>query len=91
MMTKELSRKQVIIPINGNNIAKFMKESSLHITNINRILKNVKTKILVNFIRLDQANIMIITNKVALSSDLIIIEDYIKNVDCINVSSVEVP
>jgi len=89
--TKELSRKQVIILINGDNIAKFMKESLSHIVNINRMLKNAKTEVLVNFIRSDQANIIVVTNKAASSSDLVIIEKYIKNIDCIDVSGVQVP
>jgi len=91
MTTKGLSRKQVIIPMNGDNIAKFMKESLLHVSNINRALKNAKTEILVDFIRSDQANITVVTNKVAFSSDLVIIEKYIKNVDCIDVSDVQIP
>ena len=66
MMTKGPSREQVIILINGDNIAKFMKESSSHIANINRTLKNAKTEVLVNFIRLDQANITVVTNKIAI-------------------------
>ncbi len=53
MTTKGLLRKQVIILMNGNNIAKFMKESLSHIVNINRALKNAKTEILINFIRSD--------------------------------------
>jgi len=35
MTTKGLSRKQVIIPMSSDNISKFMKNSSLHITSIN--------------------------------------------------------
>ena len=35
MMTKGLSRKQIIILMGSDNIAKFIKNSSLHITNIN--------------------------------------------------------
>jgi len=35
MTTKGPSRKQVIIPMNGDNIAKFMKESLSHVANIN--------------------------------------------------------
>jgi len=66
MMTKGPSREQVIILMNGDNIAKFMKESSSHVANINRTLKNAKTEVLVNFIRLDQANITVVTNKIAI-------------------------
>ena len=77
--------------MNGDNIMKFMKESLLHIANINRVLKNAKTEVLVNFIRSDQASIMVITNKVASSFNLVIIENYVKNINCIDVSGVEIP
>ena len=36
MMTKGPSRKQVIIPMSKENISAFMKNSSLHVANINR-------------------------------------------------------
>ena len=89
-MTKGSLKKQVIIPMNNNNIAKFIKESLVHITNINRMLKNTKTEVLVDFIKLDQANITIITNKVVSLSNLVIIENYVKNVNCINIFGVEI-
>jgi len=38
MTTKGLSRKQVIIPMGNDNIVKFMKNSSIHITNLTRNL-----------------------------------------------------
>jgi len=51
MTTKGLSHKQVIIPMsNNNNTVKFMKNSSTHITNINRNLKNTKSEVAVDFI-----------------------------------------
>jgi len=50
MTTKGLSRKQIIIPINDANINNFMRESSAHVTNMNRALKNIKTDIMVNFV-----------------------------------------
>ena len=50
MMTKDPSRKQVIIPMSGENINTFMKNSSLHVANINRLLCNAKSDVLVNYI-----------------------------------------
>ena len=38
IITKKPSRKQIIISMGSNNIANFMKNSSLHITNINWLL-----------------------------------------------------
>ena len=90
MMTKEPSRKQTIISISSKNIMKFMKNSSLHVTNINRSLRNVKLDVLVNFIQSDQMVITVVTSKVALQLDLHIIKNYIKNIDNINSLSVEV-
>ena len=78
MITKELSRKHIIIPISSNNIAKFMKNSSLHITNINQSLRNSKSEVLVNFIHSDMIGITVVTNKVVVQSDLYIIKKYIK-------------
>jgi len=84
MTTKEPSRKQIIIPIGSDNIAKFMKNSSLYVTNINRSLRNSKSEVLVDFICSDMTGVMVVTNKVAVQSDLCIIEKYVKNVDNIN-------
>ena len=50
MMTKGPSRKQVIILMSKKNNSNFMKNSSLHIANINRLLYNVKLEVLVNYI-----------------------------------------
>jgi len=50
MTTKGLSRKQVIVPINKENKKNFMEESSAHVTNMNRMLKNIKSEIMVNFV-----------------------------------------
>jgi len=50
MMTKGLSRKQVIIPISKENNNAFLKNSSLHVANINRQLCNVKLEVLADYI-----------------------------------------
>jgi len=39
MAMKNLSRKQVIAPMSGNNKKNFMEESNAHVSNINRALK----------------------------------------------------
>ena len=39
MTTKGLSRKQVIVPMGDDNKSKFMALSSMHILNLNSILK----------------------------------------------------
>ena len=74
MTTKGLSRKQIIIPMSDDNISFFMKNSTLHVANINRLLCNAKTEVLADYIRSDNSGITIITNKVAQQSDMSIID-----------------
>jgi len=73
MTSKELLRKQVIIPMSSDNISKFMKNSSLHVANINQSLRTVKSEVLVNFICLDLTSVMVVTNKITVQSDLHVI------------------
>jgi len=82
MTTKGPSRNQLM---NGDNIMKFMKKSSQHVSNINRALRNVISDVLVIFIHSDPLGVIVITYKVISSSDLQVIKDYIKNVNCIDV------
>jgi len=50
MMTKGPSRKQVIILMSKENNSNFMKNSALHMVNINRQLQNAKSEVLVDYI-----------------------------------------
>ena len=81
MITKRLSRKQVIVLMNVKNKFSFMKESSAHVANINRALKNVKLEIMADFICSDNRGIIITTNRIVSMLDLQTIERYIKNVN----------
>ena len=65
MTTKGLSRKQVIILMSKENIDSFMKNSSLHVANINRQFRNAKSEILVDYICAEPLGITIVTNKVS--------------------------
>ena len=89
MTTKGPSRKQVIIPMGNDNIIKFMKNSLIYITNLNRNLWNAKSEVLVDFICSDPLGITVVTNKVSLPSDLLIIENYVKNLKNIDSSQVD--
>ena len=91
MTTKGSSRKQVIIPISGENVNSFMKSLSLHVANINRHLHNAKSDVLVNYIWSDNTDITVITNKVAQQSNMSIINKYVKNSNDINSLQVEEP
>ena len=91
MTIKGLSRKQVIIPMSGKNNNNFMKNSTTHITNINKYLRNAKSEVLVDYIYSDSLSISIIPNKVSLQSDLQIIDQYVKNSGDINTFQVDEP
>lgn len=90
-MTKKPSRKQVIIPISSHNANSIMSKSNTYIVNINRLLKDVKSDVLANFIHVDDKGMVITTNKVVVTLDLNIIEKYIKNVDDIDINKVISP
>jgi len=91
MTMKDPSRKHVIIPMSNDNNAKFMRNLSTHVANINRALRNAKSEVLVDFIHSDPLGIIVVTNKVSLQSDLQIIKHYIKNSEDINTLQVDVP
>ena len=84
IMTKGSSRKQVIVPMSNENNSNFMKNLALHVANINRQLQNAKSEVLVDYIRSDPLGIIVITSKVSQQSDLLIIDQYVKNSNDIN-------
>ena len=85
--TKGLSQKQVIVSISSDNKKNFMDESNTYVLNMNRILKNIKSNVLVDFICTNAAAIMVVTNKVISSLYLQTIEQYIKDANRINSNS----
>ena len=56
--------------MSGKNISSFMKNSSLHVANINRNLQNAKSDVLVDYLHSENSSITVITNKVAQQSDM---------------------
>jgi len=73
-----------------NNFERVMIKSNTHIANINKLLKEIKSDISANYIYSDSKKVIIITNKIAITSDLNMIEKYIKelnDVDTINIIS----
>jgi len=91
IMTKRLSRKQIIVLISLNNLEKFMVLSNKHVANINRALKDIKLDVMTDFIRVDSRELMITTNKVVSTSDLNTIENYIKNTDVVDLNDIMSP
>ena len=63
-------KNQIIVPMGNDNKTKLIASSSVHITNINSVLKNIKSDVRADFIRMDQYNIIIMMNKITSISDL---------------------
>ena len=102
MITKSPFRKQIIILMGSNNVEKVIVQSYMCIANINRQFKDIKSETSVDFIYSDDKKIVVTTdkkivvttNKIAVSSDLNIMEKYIKklnNVDSSNIMSPRLP
>jgi len=79
MTTKGPFCKQVIVLISNNLNKKFIKDSSMHVININRALKGINSKTIVDFICVEDKGIVITTNNISLNSNLQEIEKYVKN------------
>ena len=79
MTMKGPSCKQVIMPINNRLVKSFLKDSSIHIININYALKNISSSMIADFIRMKDKGIVITTNNVSLPFDLQEIKRYVKS------------
>jgi len=66
-----------------NNAERVIAQANNHVENINRLLRGIKSEISADYICSNNKRIIITTNKAAVSSDLNIVEKYIKlnNVD----------
>jgi len=91
MTTKGPSRKQIIIPMTNELGKRFTKDLASHITNINHILKNIKSNICADYISSDNKGVNIVTNNIASSSNLQEIEKYIKQFLDDNSNSIVTP
>ena len=71
-----------------------MTQSNAYITNINRLFKGVKSEISADYIHSDNKRIVIMTNKIAIFSNLNIVEKYMKDlndIDLNNIMSLRLP
>jgi len=88
MITKELLRKQVIIPMNITTTEIIVNQANGVITNINTGLKNSNSKTIANFIKLVDNRVIININQATLSHMSVIIK-IIKNTTNINSNSIK--
>jgi len=49
MTTKGLSQKQIIVSISKDNTNEFIALSSIHVVNINRALRNIKSNVMADY------------------------------------------
>ena len=90
-MTRRLSRKEVIIPMAKSNVELIVNSAHTHIFNVNKCLKNSKSDIVVDFIWITNNRIIITINKPANTLDLSTIEKFLKNINNVNLDSIESP
>ena len=77
-----------------NSAKRVMTQSNAYITNINRLLKGIKSEISADYIHSDNKRIVIMTNKIAIFSNLNIVEKYMKDlndIDLNNIMSLRLP
>jgi len=89
MTTRYPSCKQIIIPMSKEDTNKFIASFSSYIANINRALKNIKSDAMTDYVQQESIGVIIVTNKVALSFNLQVIKNFIKNVEIINFKDIE--
>jgi len=71
-----------------DNAKVIITKADTHVANFNRLLKSAKSDVMVDFIRVDNKGIIAITNKVASTTDMKILENYIDNIENIGLSIV---
>ena len=73
------------------NTELIINSAHIHISNINKCLKNSKSDIFADFIQFNVNGIIITTNKPTSNLDLTTIEKYLKNIQNVNPNSIESP
>ena len=66
-----------------------MRTSGNHVSNMNHALKGIKSDNFLDFIHLDYQGLIVISNKVASLSDLLVSELYIKNQNSRNANDIQ--
>ena len=89
MTTRELLRKEVIIPMAKSNTELIVNSAHTHISNVNKCLKNSKSDIVVDFIQITNNRIIITMNKLANMLNLSTIKKFLKNINNVNLDSIE--
>ena len=89
--TRGQSRREIIISMTKANAKLIVNSAHIHVSNVNKYLKNSKSDTFADFIRSNVNGIIITTNKPASDLNLSTIEKYLKNVQNVNSDSIESP
>ena len=90
-MTRRPSRKEVIILMAKLSAELIINSAHIHISNLNKCLKNSKLDIIADFIHLTNNKIIITTSKPANAFDLATIENFLKNINNVNSDLIKSP
>ena len=91
IITRGLSRKEVIILMAKSNAELIIKSVHIHVANLNECLKSSKADITANFICMSNHGIIITTNHPVSPSELSRIEDFLKKINNVNLDSIKCP
>ena len=91
MTTRRQSRKEIIISMTKANAELIINSVHIHVSNVNKYLKNSKSDTFADFIQFDVNRIIITTNKPTSNLNLSTIEKYLKNIQNVNLDFIESP
>ena len=91
MTTRGQSRREVIIPMAKTSAELIVNSAHIHISNVNKGLKNSKSDTFTDFIQFNVNGIIITTNKPTSDLNLSTIKKYLKNIQNVNPDSIESP
>jgi len=75
--------------MDSDNSKKFLSLSNKYVINFNHALKGIKLEVFVDFIRSDYRGLIIVSNKVTSSSDISVINNYVKNTNNLNINDIQ--
>jgi len=85
MTTKCLFKKQIIISISTNNAKTIISQANKYISNIDRLLKDMKSNVSADFIYSNNKEVIITTT----ASDLNIVKKYIKKLNNVDLNDID--
>jgi len=77
--------------MSSNNSNIIISQANVYISNINRLLKDIKSDVSANFMCFNNKEVIITTKKVVASLDLSMIKKYIKNLNNLDSNNIMSP